>query len=167
MELLGLLLRGAVVFALLGVTLWLVRRVDRGRSPRRAAAPVQVLGTTRIGKGASVALVRIGGSTYALGVTEHAVSVLTAPGSGTEPLAVQAPVEPAPVRGPGLDFGAVLAAQLARLAPQRARPAARAGHAVEIAVRDAEESPVDVPVERRVRRGRHSSGAVSRALRAG
>ena len=77
MELLGLLGRAALVFGLLAVTLWLVRRTDGGRRLQRAAGPLEVVSTTRLGKGASLALVRIGTSTYALGVTEHAVSLLT------------------------------------------------------------------------------------------
>lgn len=77
MDVLGLLLRAVVVFGLLGLTLWAVRRVDRGRAGARSGAAVQVLDSTRVGKGASVAVVRIGTQAYALGVTEHGVSLLT------------------------------------------------------------------------------------------
>ena len=77
MELLSLLGRAALVFGLLAVTLWLVRRTDGGRRLQRVAGPLEVVSTARLGKGASLALVRIGATTYALGVTEHAVNLLT------------------------------------------------------------------------------------------
>ena len=77
MEVLGLLARAALVFGLLGLTLYVVRRVDAGRSSGRGGAVVQVLATQRLAKGASLAVVRIGEATYALGVTEHTVQMLT------------------------------------------------------------------------------------------
>ena len=71
----ALLLRVLVVFALLGGTLWLLRRHDLGRGAKRGAA-VEVLGGARVGKGANVTLVRIGTACYALGVTERGVNLL-------------------------------------------------------------------------------------------
>ena len=67
-----------LVFALLGGTLWCLRRHDRSSlvSARRGERPVAVLAQTRVGKTASVAVVRIGAETYAVGVTEQSVSLL-------------------------------------------------------------------------------------------
>jgi flagellar biogenesis protein FliO len=68
----------ALVFALLGGTLWYLRRHDRSAlvSARRAERPVAVLAQTKVGKSSSVALVRIGGEAYAVGVTEQRVTLL-------------------------------------------------------------------------------------------
>lgn len=67
-----------LVFALLGGTLWWLRRHDRTSlvSARRGERPVAVLAQTRVGKAATVAVVRIGAETYAIGVTEQSVSLL-------------------------------------------------------------------------------------------
>ncbi len=69
-----------LVFALLGGTLWFLRRHDRSSliSARRGERPVAVLAQAKVGKTASVALVRIGGEAYAVGVTEQNVSLLVA-----------------------------------------------------------------------------------------
>src|ERR1700712_4040152 len=67
-----------LVFALLGGTLWFLRRHDRSSlvTARRAERPVAVLAQAKVGKTASVALVRIGGAAYAVGVTEQNVPLL-------------------------------------------------------------------------------------------
>ena len=67
-----------LVFALLGGTLWFLRRHDRSSlvSARRTERPVALLAQAKVGKTASVALVRIGGESYAVGVTEQNVSLL-------------------------------------------------------------------------------------------
>ena len=67
-----------LVFALLGGTLWFLRRHDRSSllSARRAERPVTLLAQTKVGKTSSVALVRIGGESYAVGVTEQSVTLL-------------------------------------------------------------------------------------------
>lgn len=69
-----------LVFALLGGTLWFLRRHDRSSlvSARRAERPVAVLAQAKVGKTSSVALVRIGTEAYAVGVTEQNVSLLVA-----------------------------------------------------------------------------------------
>ncbi len=77
MGVLGLVVRIALVFGLLALVLWFVRRTEAGRRLGRGDQPVQVIGSTRLGKGASVALVKIGGCSYALGVTEQSVTLLT------------------------------------------------------------------------------------------
>ncbi|MDQ1648648.1 MAG: Flagellar biosynthesis protein FliO [Frankiaceae bacterium] len=71
-------LKMLMVFALLGGTLWYLRRHDRGAlvNARRADRPVAVVAQARVGKTASVAVVRIGGENWAVGVTEQSVSLL-------------------------------------------------------------------------------------------
>lgn len=67
-----------LVFALLGGTLWYLRRHDRSAlvSARRTERPVAVLAQAKLGKSSSVALVRIGTEAYAVGVTEQNVTLL-------------------------------------------------------------------------------------------
>jgi len=113
-DLLVLLGRAALVFGLLALTLWLVRRTDGGRRMQRAAGPLEVVSSTRLGKGASLALVRIGTTTYALGVTEHAVSLLTETDLDPAPAPVPAPpAQPGTATRPG--FAAALQEQTALL----------------------------------------------------
>lgn len=67
----------AVVFGLMMVTGRLLRR--RGLSPGKAGAAssrIEVLARQGLGRTSSVQLVRVGGRTLVLGVTETAVSVL-------------------------------------------------------------------------------------------
>lgn len=111
MDPLSLLGRAVAVFLLLGITLWLLRRTDGLKKLRRSETPLEVLGSARLGKGASVALVRIGDNDYALGVTDQAVSLLTEAELADEPEPVEAG-EPKPVR-PG--FPAALQSQLGLL----------------------------------------------------
>ena len=117
---LGLAARAALVFGLLALTLWGVRRTAAGRGAARSDAPVRLVGTTRLAKWASLALVRIGGTTYALGVTEHAVSLLTETDladpatTAAEPHPLEAEAhDEAPLPRPG--FAAALQAQTALL----------------------------------------------------
>jgi flagellar biogenesis protein FliO len=67
-----------LVFALLGGTLWFLRRHDRSSlvSARRGERPVALLAQAKVGKTSSVALVRIGTESYAVGVTEQRVTLL-------------------------------------------------------------------------------------------
>jgi flagellar biogenesis protein FliO len=105
-----------MVFALLGGTLWYLRRHDRGAlvNARRGDRPVAVVAQARVGKTASVAVVRIGGENWAVGVTEQSVSLLVPepveldalPGDGvdadeaptTAPTAASRPATPPTVR---------------------------------------------------------------------
>lgn len=66
------------VFLLLAATLMYIRRHDRGRLriARKSARPVAVLGQARLSKAASVAVVDIGGTAYAVAVTDQRVSLL-------------------------------------------------------------------------------------------
>lgn len=119
MDTVGLLVRVALVFGLLALTLWGVRRIDLGRTSTRTGAPVQVLATTRLGKGASVAVVRIGSGTYALGVTEHNVRLLT-PAELPEPAASEPLTAADPTAPP--TFAAALSAQVGQLLHPARRP---------------------------------------------
>lgn len=126
MELLGLLGRIALVFGLLALTLWVVRRTDGGRRLRRTVPTMEVLSSTRLAKGSSVALVRVGESTYVVGVTEHAVTLLTQaelPGTssaGERALPVTAVGSPAPAP----TFSEALQASTAQLLLRRHRSGA-------------------------------------------
>jgi flagellar biogenesis protein FliO len=117
MHVLGLVARVGGVFGLLGLVLYVLRRTDAVRSTRRTGL-LQVLGTTRVGKGAALTVVRIGDAEYVLGVTDHAVTLLTpTPVTSTAPEPATAPA-PAPV--------AVTAATPA-VAPPTTAPAPRRG----------------------------------------
>src|ERR1700710_815656 len=89
-----------LVFALLGGTVWFLRRHDRSSlvSPRRTERPVAVLAQAKVGKTSSVALVRIGTEAYAIGVTEQNVSLLL-----DRPVAVPDPASPVSASGTGDD----------------------------------------------------------------
>lgn len=123
MEVVGLLLRVACVFGLLFLALHLLRRTNGIKNARRASV-LQVLGSTRIGKGAALTVVRIGDSDYVLGVTDHAVTLIAPATPTAEPGAVPvAQAAPEPVAAPGAadvgtptgarpDFAAALGARL-------------------------------------------------------
>lgn len=127
-EVFGLLLRVACVFALLFAVLAVLKRLDGARGARRTS-PMQVLGSTRIGKGAALTVVRIGEEEFVLGVTDHTVSLITgAPPAAAaveqpaeQPAAAEAPAAEAPLAAvPKGDFAAALGARLgAKLAAGR------------------------------------------------
>jgi flagellar protein FliO/FliZ len=93
----------AVVFGLMFVAARLLRR--RGLASGRAGAVsgrIEVLARQGLGRTSSVQLVRVGGKTLVLGVTDSAVSVLTE----ADPLLLEAelaltPAEPATRPTPG------------------------------------------------------------------
>ena len=89
----GALIKVAVVFALLWVTLKLVARVHRnsggtgitvrkpasaggGRVTRPAHRLVEIMGRSQLGRNTSIVLVRVGDSCLALGVSEQQVNLL-------------------------------------------------------------------------------------------
>jgi flagellar biogenesis protein FliO len=120
MDGLSLLARVLCVFALLGLVLWALRRTDGRRNGVKRTADLQVLGSTRLGKGAALTVVRVGGSEYVLGVTEQSVTLLT-PGRDAP---AETPVEE-PVRlavAPRADLRKTVTDQLLGR-----RPAARKG----------------------------------------
>jgi len=72
----------AVVVALVFAAAWLFRkqgglRALGGRGRGESQTKLQVVDRTGIAKGASVALVTVGGRALLIGVTEHSVSLLT------------------------------------------------------------------------------------------
>ena len=83
-----IVLKLIAVFGLLGFTLWWIRRYDTAKMARgvRGDRPVEIIGQARIGKTTSVALVRVGDTTFTLGVTEQQVTLLS-----SETLPVPAP----------------------------------------------------------------------------
>ena len=87
------LLQVAVVFAIFGATMWWLKRHGartRGTHPEH----VTVVATAPIGRSASVAVVRVGDQTFALGVTEgavHTIGAVTLP----DPEPAAAPAEAA------------------------------------------------------------------------
>lgn len=96
MTTLGLVARLGCVFALLGGVLWLLRRTN-GLGVRRGT-PLQVLSTTRLGKTATLSVVRVHDEEYVLGVTGSGITVVSSrPSPEPAPIAVtaNAPVPPA------------------------------------------------------------------------
>ena len=77
--LLRLVLSLAVVLGIMAGAAALLRKKalpGLGGGTRRRSAPIEVLARQMLGKGASVAVVRTGGQTLVLGVTETSVQVL-------------------------------------------------------------------------------------------
>lgn len=130
--------RVVVVLLLLAATLWGLRKYDSSRTKgaRRSGRnnrTVEVLGQARLSRGASVALVRVGDTSFAVGVSEKTVTLLSerpldvlpedASQSGvssleTEPLASGKGIRPS--------FGQALFANLQQLRPSASRKPARA-----------------------------------------
>ncbi len=71
-----MVVRLAGVFALLGAVLWVLKRTG-GVGARRRGTPLQVVSTTRLGKTATLSVVRVHDEEYVLGVTGHAVTVVS------------------------------------------------------------------------------------------
>ncbi|MGN6244331.1 MAG: FliO/MopB family protein [Motilibacteraceae bacterium] len=81
------------LIAVLGV-MWVAARVLQSRGAGRSAGVVEVVSRAPLGKGSSVAVVKVAGDVLVLGVTEHSVSLLGA----ADPAAVEAATaRPAPV----------------------------------------------------------------------
>jgi len=85
------LLKTAMVFGLLGVTLYVLRRTN-GLKARSSL--LEVRGSTRLGKGATLTAVRIDGRDLLLGVTDHTVTLLTSE-QATEDVAADGALEAA------------------------------------------------------------------------
>ena len=83
MTALVLLVKVALVFGLLAAVLWLLKRTDGLGS--RARGRFEVRGSTRIGKGAALTVVRLDGKDLLLGVTDHAVTLLSSEPAAEEP----------------------------------------------------------------------------------
>ncbi|MCW2599370.1 MAG: Flagellar biosynthesis protein FliO [Frankiales bacterium] len=76
MSALLLLLKVVLVFGLLAFVLWVLKRTEslRGHGKNRL---LEVRGSTRLGKGAALTVVRVDGKDLLLGVTDHTVTLLT------------------------------------------------------------------------------------------
>lgn len=84
-----MVVRLAGVFALLGAVLWVLKRTG-GVGARRRGTPLQVLSTTRLGKTATLSVVRVHDEEYVLGVTGHGVTVVSSrPAPAAEPATVR------------------------------------------------------------------------------
>lgn len=92
----------AVVFALMAVAGKVLRRRGTGTRGSTATSRIEVLARQGLGRTSSVQLVRVGGRTLVLGVTESSVSVL----GEADPLLLEAelaltPAEPEKAPAPG------------------------------------------------------------------
>lgn len=79
MDLFETLVRIAVVFGLLFVTLRLLSRTRGMRVDARrtgARAPIEIVDKVRVGRASSVVTMRVGDRTLVLGVTEHQLTTL-------------------------------------------------------------------------------------------
>ncbi len=76
MSALVLLLKIVLVFGLLALVLWVLKRTD-GLGARAKNGLLEVRGSTRLGKGASLTVVRLDGKDLLLGVTDHTVTLLS------------------------------------------------------------------------------------------
>jgi flagellar protein FliO/FliZ len=59
--------------------MWVAARLFRGRLTARGAGTLEVLARAQVGRGASVALVRVADRALVVGVTEHGISLLGEP----------------------------------------------------------------------------------------
>jgi flagellar biosynthetic protein FliO len=76
MSALALLFKVVLVFGLLALVLWVLKRTD-GLGARSKNSVLEVRGSTRLGKGAALTVVRVDGKDLLLGVTDHTVTLLT------------------------------------------------------------------------------------------
>jgi hypothetical protein len=105
------LVKTGMVFGLLAAVLFVLKKTD-GLGGRARGGLLEVRGSTRRGKGATLTAVRVDGKDLLLGVTDHTVTLLTSDA---------APVETAqPVRRTGLleSFKRPGSAAAADLAPE-------------------------------------------------
>jgi flagellar biogenesis protein FliO len=70
------LLKVGMVFGLLAVVLFVLKKTD-GLGGRARGGLLEVRGSTRLGKGATLTAVRVDGRDLLLGVTDHTVTLLT------------------------------------------------------------------------------------------
>lgn len=103
-----LLLKVALVFGLLALTLWVLKRTD-GLGAKGKGGLLEVRGSTRLGKGAALTIVRVDGKDLLLGVTDHTVTLLTSE-QATEALAVPSQRRPLLPRRSDVPDAAVAAA---------------------------------------------------------
>jgi flagellar biogenesis protein FliO len=85
-----LLLKVALVFGLLALVLWVLQRTD-GLGAKRRGGLLEVRGSTKLGKGAALTVVRVDGKDLLLGVTDHTVTLLTSEDAPAVPAAPAVP----------------------------------------------------------------------------
>ena len=66
----------AIVIILLILTLWVLKYISRMRFPGPGAEPIQVLSTRYLEPKKAIALVRIGGRVFVIGIAEQALTTL-------------------------------------------------------------------------------------------
>ena len=93
------LVKTGMVFGLLALVLFVLKKTD-GLGGRQRGRSLEVRGSTRLGKGATLTAVRVDGKDLLLGVTEHSVTLLTSEEAQVE---VEEPAR-RPVRRPALSF---------------------------------------------------------------
>jgi flagellar biogenesis protein FliO len=140
------LVKTGMVFGLLAVVLFVLKKTD-GLGGRARGGLLEVRGSTRLGKGATLTAVRVDGRDLLLGVTDHTVTLLSSepaaaeegqPARRTAGLKLSLPLQ----RKAELDPGAVAAA-LAALRGEPLPPRATDGPVASprTEARPAEEQP--------------------------
>lgn len=107
-ESLTLALRVGFSFVVVIGLMWLTARVLRGKLGVRGAGALEVVARQQVGRGASVAILRIADRAIVVGVTEHGVTLL---GDPITDLATLAATEPEAPPSSGTDSQAVFAAR--------------------------------------------------------
>jgi flagellar protein FliO/FliZ len=108
---LGLALRVGVSFTLVLGLMWLAARVFRGSLAGRGTGALEVLARQQVGRGASIAVVRVADHALVVGVTEHSVTVLGDPVTDLAPFRVPAAPQvaapaPNPLRAQSMELSA-------------------------------------------------------------
>lgn len=78
-ETLGLMLRVGLSFTFVLGLMWFAARMLRGKMAARGSGVLEVLARQQVGRGASVAVVRVADRALVVGVTEHGISILGEP----------------------------------------------------------------------------------------
>jgi flagellar protein FliO/FliZ len=81
---------GFSLMVVLGL-MWVAARLLRGRLTSRGAGTLEVLARAQVGRGASVALVRVADRALVVGVTEHGISLLGEPITDLSSLSASTP----------------------------------------------------------------------------
>ncbi len=98
---LGLVARLVLVFALLALVLWVLKRTGGFGAARRGGGALQVVSTARLGKSATLSVVRVHDEEYVLGVSGSSLTVVAhRPGAAPAELPVPAAAAPAVLAAP-------------------------------------------------------------------
>ena len=110
-ESLTLALRVGFSFMVVIGLMWVMARVFRGKLGVRSAGSLEVVARQQVGRGASVAIVRIADRAIVVGVTEHTVTMLGDPISDLTSLTAPEPATPEPAATESGDVRDVFAAR--------------------------------------------------------